>query len=71
MQIVIKETDGCADRVKLDCSPVEWLIINKALHQFVAIDQIGKINHKNDVRKAESMLAVEPVIEEVSDADSD
>ncbi len=65
MRTVIKTIDDCAETIQLNCTPMEWLIINKALRQFVAIDEIRKLNHPNDVSKAESMLAVEPVIKEV------
>lgn len=62
MIVTVKTEHDCAKKVVLDCSPVEWLIINKALKQFY--QNILDTNHLHDVNVAESMLEVEPIFVE-------
>lgn len=56
MKTTIMTYHEIADHVIVKCSPVEWLIINKALHQFAK----NEINHMDDIKKVDSMLRAKP-----------
>lgn len=57
MQIVVESKNDCADRVKLDCSPVEWLLINSALRIY------SRLAHEKDKAKLKEMCDTKPLIE--------
>lgn len=52
MNIIINTKDDCCEKVKLDLSPAEWLIVNKALRQFV----INEANAIVDTDIAKGMI---------------
>lgn len=68
MQLVYVTENNIVKKVRMECTPGDWLIINTALKQFAEDDY----NYPIDVETVESMLETKPIYEEVKDAkDSD
>lgn len=55
MKIIITIKDDICKNFSMECTPVEYLIINKALKQF----SDNKENHKEDREKAAEMFGAE------------
>lgn len=59
MNLIIYTKDDCAERVKIECDTVEWLVINDALRQLI------KQNDNPHSKIAEVMTETEPVFKEL------
>lgn len=57
MNLIIYTKDDYAERVQIECNTVEWLILNKALRQFMGNEE----NHKTDRKIAGEMCQKEPI----------
>ena len=68
MTLRVNTVNNSCESVDVHCSPVEWLILNKALRWF----SLDKLVHPDDKKIAERMISVEPIFEEVRhERDSD
>ena len=56
MKITVNTQKDCCKSVDVNCSPVEWLIILKALRML----SDNKDVHPSDRQAANDMLAIEP-----------
>lgn len=62
MKLTIITVDGCCDSIRAECTPIEWIIIDKALKMMVN----NKETREKDRRVAEWLIATEPKEQERS-----
>ena len=60
MKVTVKTIDDCCEQVNLECTPLEWLIVSKAMHVLKDSDKC----HPEDKAILEKLVNVEPVFEE-------
>lgn len=60
MKLIVKEKDGCAEGVKIECTTTEYLVLNQAMKKYVDNGEINDIDRGIMKR----MLEVEPIFEE-------
>ena len=60
MHIMYEQDGDIVQSIKLECSPVEFLVLEKALRQFAE----NKENHIVDIDVAEKMFKSKPMIHE-------
>lgn len=61
MEITVNTKNDCCKSVDVNCSPVEWLVILKALRLLSENNDV----HPSDRNVADDMLAVEPLFSEM------
>lgn len=65
MKLIVEEKDGCAERVKIEYTTTEALIINQAMRLYLENDYV-KEEERETMRK---MLEVEPIFVDVSEGE--
>lgn len=60
MKLIVEEKAGCAEAVKIECTPTEALVLNQAMRLYLENDYVNDIDR--DIMK--KMLDVEPVFVE-------
>lgn len=60
MKIKVITVNDCCEKVIAECSPVEWLVVNKALKLF----RVDGFNALKDREIAEAMIDTEIEVEE-------
>lgn len=63
MKLIVEEKNGCAERVKIEYTTTEALIINQAMRLYVENDYVNE--RERDVMRR--MLEVEPIFKEVEE----
>ena len=63
MKLIVEEKNGCAERVKIEYTTKEALIINQAMRLYLENDYV-KETERDIMRK---MLEVEPIFKEVGE----
>jgi hypothetical protein len=63
MKLIVEEKDGCAERVKIEYTTREALIINHAMRLYLENDYVNE-RERDSMRK---MLEVEPTFKEVEE----
>jgi hypothetical protein len=63
MKLIIEEKDGCAERVKIEYTTREALIINQAMRLYLENDYVNE--RERDIMR--QMLEVEPIFKEVEE----
>ena len=63
MKLIVEEKNGCAERVKIEYTTTEALIINQAMRLYVENDYV-KEKERDIMRR---MLEVEPIFKEVEE----
>lgn len=61
MKLIVEEKDGCAERVKIEYTTTEALIINQAMRLYVENDYVKE--RERDIMR--QMLEVEPIFVDV------
>lgn len=61
MKLIVEEKDGCAERVKIEYTPTEALIINQAMRLYIENDYV-KEREREIMRR---MLEVDPIFVDV------
>lgn len=61
MKLIVEEKDGCAERVKIEYTTTEALIINQAMRLYVENDYVKE--RERDIMRR--MLEVEPIFVDV------
>ena len=67
MKLIVKEKDGCAEAVKIECTTTEALVLNQAMRLYLESDYVTEKN-RDIMRK---MLEVEPVFVEIERGDKE
>lgn len=64
MKLIVKQKDGCAEAVMIECTTTEALVLNHAMRIYAANDE-----WINDIDRGimKRMLEVEPIFEEVKE----
>jgi hypothetical protein len=57
MKLIVEEKDGCAEAVKIECTPTEALVLNQAMRLYLENDYVTETNR--DIMRR--MLEVEPI----------
>lgn len=63
MKLIVEEKDGCAERVKIEYTTREALIINQAMRLYLENDYVKEA--ERDIMRR--MLEVEPIFKEVEE----
>lgn len=63
MKLIVEEKDGCAERVKIEYTTREALVLNQAMRLYVENDYVNE-KERDIMRK---MLEVEPIFKEVEE----
>lgn len=66
MKLIVKQKDGCVEAVMIECTTTEALVLNHAMRLFVDDNEIHDID-RDTMRR---MLEVEPIFEEMKDAEA-
>lgn len=61
MNLIVETVNDCAEKVKIECSPVEWLVINKAIRLLSENPDVSI----DDMRRAKQLFSTEPEIREI------
>ena len=61
MKLIVEEKDGCAERVKIEYTTMEALIINQAMRLYIENDYVNE--RERDIMRR--MLEVEPIFVDV------
>lgn len=65
MKLIVKQKDGCAEGVRIECTTTEALVLNHAMRIYADNDEIRDID-RGIIRR---MLEVPPIFEEVEDVE--
>lgn len=63
MEVIVETRNDCCEKVKVECSPVEWLVMYGAMLRQYRRKDVNKL----DKKVLEKILNTDPIIKEISD----